>query len=226
METAYLKILAQSIVFRGMSENDIDEILGQVPYQKKQYNTGELIAQAGSACDYARIIIEGKVSGEMMDMAGKMLKIEEMETAKLLAPAFLYGNKSNYPVNVTALEKTTLIQIYRNDFSAMLQKDIRLLTNFLNAISNRAQFLSERIRFLSFSTLKAKLALLFLKYSKGKDIFILPFTHQQLSELFGVARPSISREIGFMNAAGWIASSRNEIHILDENALRSVLDQG
>ncbi|MFC2089485.1 Crp/Fnr family transcriptional regulator [Bacteroidota bacterium] len=225
MEKEYLEILSRSIVFKGMSEEEIDIILTHTPYQKKHFNAGEMIAQAGASCDYARIIIEGRVSGEMMDLAGKVLKIEDMETSKLLAPAFLYGKKSRYPVNVTAIAKTTILQINRDDFSVMLQKDVRLLTNFLNAISNRAQFLSEKIRFLSFSTLKAKLAYLILQYSQGREIFKLPFTHQQLAELYGVARPSISREIRIMNTSGLIQSTRDEVRITDARALERLLEQ-
>lgn len=224
MRTEHLEVLAASPIFRDLKPDDIEGILGGSLFQLKEYEKNTIIVQSGSICDHARIILEGKVAGEMMDLSGKVLKIEDMGPSKLIAPAFLYGKKRTYPVNVISIERSQIWQMHRDDFSRLLQKDLRLLDNFLNAISNRAQFLSDKIRFLSFPTLKAKLAFFFLQHAAGNEIFSLPMTHQQLSELFGVARPSLSREISLMKAEGYIESNRDMIRIVNKQGLKSLLN--
>jgi len=47
-------------------------------------------------------------------------------------------------------------------------KDNALLVNFLDMISNRSQFLSEKIKFLNFKTIKGKLVN-FIMLKAGKD---------------------------------------------------------
>ena len=225
MTEVQLRVLTESAVFTGIPEAKIDEILNGEVYQIKTFTRGTVIAQSGASCNHVRVILEGHVAGEMMDMSGKILKIEDLAPPKMIAPAFLYGRRKSYPVNVISSDEVTLWQMHRDDFSKLLQKDIRLLNNFLNAISNRAQFLSEKIRFLSFPTLRAKLAYLFLQYAAGEPAFRLPMTHQQLSELFGVARPSLTREIRQMNNEGLIEADREMIQIPDQQRLKALLDR-
>ncbi len=98
-----------------------------------------------------------------------------------------------------------------------------MLDNYLNAISSRAQFLTEKIKFVSFPSIRAKLAGFILHYAQDRDELQLPITHQQISELFGVTRPSLSREIRNLNSEGIIDSEREVIRILDREALTALL---
>ncbi len=224
METKHLEILSESVIFLGLAGEEIDAVLTGTHFQLRNYAKGTMIAQSGTPCTHVRIVLEGKVAGEMMDLSGKILKIEDLHPSKMIAPAFLYGRRRTYPVNVIAITSSVIWQMDRDAFSKLLQEDLRLLNNFLNAISNRAQFLSEKIRFLSFPSLRGKLAFLFLRHAAGEQVFRLPMTHQQLSELFGVARPSVSREIRLMNNEELIKADRDMITILDAARLKSVLD--
>lgn len=223
MRQEHLHILSQSAIFSGIPGPEIGIALQGTHYQQRTYERGKVIAQSGTPCDHIRIIVEGKVAGEMMDLSGKILKIEDLYPSKMIAPAFLYGRRRNYPVNVIASDNTVIWQMHRDDFSKLLQKEFRLLNNYLNAISNRAQFLSEKIRILSFPTLRAKLAFVFLRHAGDDQVFKLPMTHQQLSELFGVARPSVSREIRLMNNEGLIIADRDMITILDPEGLKAMI---
>lgn len=216
-------VLSESAVFKGIDQQEISSILTGTHYQVRTFEKGVLIAQAGVPCEHARIILEGNVAGEMMDLSGKILKIEDLGPSKMIAPAFLYGSMKRYPVNVIASSRVVIWQMHRNEFSKLLQSDLRLLDNFLNAISGRAQFLSEKIRFLSFPTLRAKLAFLLLQQAGERNAFTLPMTHQQIAELFGVTRPSLSREIRLMNNEGYIASERETVRIIDRNRLQAIL---
>lgn len=223
MKTEHLDVLAQTAIFSGLQRSEIESVLQGVHFQLRTHTKGAIIAQAGSPCDHIRIVLEGTVAGEMMDLSGKILKIEDLPPGKLIAPAFLYGRRRNYPVNVIATAGTVIWQLHRDEFSTLLQANLRILNNYLNAISNRAQFLSEKIRFLSFPSLRSKLAFLFLRHAIEAQVFKLPLTHQQMSELFGVARPSVSREIRLMDKDGLIRAERDTITILDRPGLNELL---
>jgi CRP/FNR family transcriptional regulator, dissimilatory nitrate respiration regulator len=219
----YTEVLSQAMIFRTLSVNEIEDVLSKVIFQYKKFSKDDIIAQAGTPCEHVRVVVEGKVSGEMMDLSGKVLKIEDILPSMMIAPAFLYGKRRKYPVNVISMEETCVWQMHRDDFTMLLQKNLALLDNFLNAISSRAQFLSEKIKFVSFPSIKAKIAGFILHYAQDKDVLQLPITHQQMSELFGVARPSLSREIRNLNTDGIIESEREVIRILDRRRLTELL---
>ena len=48
----------------------------------------------------------------------------------------------------------------------MLQKSEKVLVNFVDIVSSRGQFLSNKIKFLSFTTIKGKLAQYLLDLSR------------------------------------------------------------
>ncbi len=224
MTEKHLGTLSESAVFAGIPAIVIDELLRGEHFQMRSFQKGDIIAQEGASCNHLRVILDGNVAGEMMDISGRILKIEDLGPSKMIAPAFLYGRRRYYPVNVIAVAEVLLWQMHRDDFSKLLQKDSRLLNNYLNAISNRAQFLSEKIRFLSFPTLRAKIAYLFLQYAAGEQAFRLPMTHQQLAELFGVARPSLTREIRNMNNEGLIVADRDMIRLTNIKGLKALIN--
>ena len=60
-------------------------------------------------------------------------------------------------------------------------------------------FLSQKLHFLSFKTIKGKVAHFFLTQAGEKFHSIeLKNTQQQLADLFGVTRPSLARVFGEM----------------------------
>lgn len=221
----YLSVLSEAIVFKRLSDKELNDVLASAVYQLRRFSKGDLVAQAGSPCEHVRIVVDGKLGGEMMDLSGKVLKIEDLLPSMMIAPAFVFGKKRQYPVNVIAMEDSIIWQIHRDDFTALLQKNLLMLDNFMNAISSRAQFLTEKIKFVSFPSIRAKLAGFILHYAQGRDELQLPITHQQLSELFGVTRPSLSREIRNLNTEKIIESERDVIKILDKEALLTLLNE-
>jgi CRP-like cAMP-binding protein len=87
-------------------------------------------------------------------------------------------------------------------------------------ISNRSQFLSEKIRFLTFKTIKGKMAHYLLQRVRSNNaIVVMDKTQNELAEFFGVARPSIGRTLGEMQAEGFIEVDRKNIKILDIDGL-------
>jgi CRP-like cAMP-binding protein len=87
-------------------------------------------------------------------------------------------------------------------------------------ISNRSQFLTEKIKFLNFKTIRGKFAQYILQTAgPEKSEIRLAMTQNELSEYFGVARPSIARVIGEMEDEGIIITKGKTLTILDKKRL-------
>ena len=107
----------------------------------------------------------------------------------------------------------------------MIQLNKAVLNNYLDIISNRAYFLSERLWFMSFKTIKEKFAhYIFTLLKPGENKIVLPKSQQELSEFFGVSRPSLARVISEMQEEQVIEHNRREIVIKDPDKLKEMLD--
>lgn len=219
-------VLKFSPLFFGIPDNEMETLINDVHYQIKHYNKNEVIAFSGDECKSLQMVVEGTVRGEMMDMAGRVLKIEDISAPRPLAVAFLFGQKNRYPVTITANEDVKILVLPRNSVIRLIQTSEIFLTNFMNAISNRAQFITDRLKFHSFQNLRGKLADYLLELDdENKGIVFLGTTQENLAELFGVARPSLSRTIRELHNEGLIIADGKRIEIVNREGLKKCIEQ-
>jgi len=218
-------ILKECNLFAGIEESEIETLFEKINWQIKKYANNRIIALSGDRVTGLKVVLEGSVKGEMIDFTGKTIKIEDIENPRPLAPAFIFGNQNRYPVNIVANNDVRILTVPKEEFLKLLSASEKVLNNYLSIISNRAQFLSAKLKFLSFQTIKGKIAhyLLALSTRSGNDAITLDKTQSELSELFGITRPSFARAIREMDRDGLISARGREIIILDRKQLSSLL---
>jgi CRP/FNR family transcriptional regulator, dissimilatory nitrate respiration regulator len=220
-------LMTECPVFMGIPESEIKKIIESIHYQIKNYKKNDIIAIAGEQVNSLYIILSGSVKGEMIDYSGKVVKIEDVEAPKPLATAFLFGKENFFPVTVTANEDVRILSIPLNIFLDILQNNKQVLKNYLNSISSRSQFLSRKLHFLNFKTIREKMAH-FLLQKAGQNLhsFELNSTQQQLADLFAVTRPSLARVIGEMQNENIIRIEKRTITLLNKQKLNDILQNG
>jgi CRP/FNR family transcriptional regulator, dissimilatory nitrate respiration regulator len=217
-------ILSEAPLFRGLTAGTIEEILSEVPTRIKKFNAGSLISQSGEPVTSLMIVISGIVKGEMVDYSGRVIKIEDIPAPHAIAAAFIFGSRNRFPVNVLATSEVELLMIEKLNFLELLRRNDFILVNFLDMISNRSQFLSEKIKFLNFKTIKGKLAHYILqKAGKERSSIVLDLTQADLADFFGVARPSVGRALGELEEEGYIEAKGKSIKILDKEGLADLI---
>jgi CRP/FNR family transcriptional regulator, dissimilatory nitrate respiration regulator len=220
------ELLTRSPFFVGLSPKEIEDVFSRIQYSVKSFGKGQTIAQREEEIKNLCIVLEGTVKGEMVDFSGKILKVEEIPALQPLAHAVMFSNVNRFPVDVVALEDCKILFIPRADVLRLMQGNELILSNFLKAVSNRAQFLTKKLWFLSFKTIKEKVAhyLLSIAKSETRTTIILPKSHQELAEFFGVTRPSLARVFAEMQNEGIITINRREISIIDKRKLLEMIN--
>jgi len=215
-----MEVLVKCPLFKGISLAEIDHLLESIPYQTKKYEKDSLIAQSGEECRSLMVILKGSVKGEMIDFSGKSIKIEDIEPPKPLAIAFLFGENNRYPVNIVANNLVEILYLPKSSVIQLMQSSALFLKNFMNMISSKTQFLSDKIRFLSFQTIRGKIAhyLLQLSHTLEGEI-ILPKSQEELATMFGVTRPSLGRALREMHNENIIKAKGKSIKIVDRDLL-------
>lgn len=219
------EILSRSPFFRGHTPVELEEMFSKIAYSVKTFSKGQLVAQHEDEVKNLCVLIQGSVKGEMVDFTGKVVKIEEMFAPMPIAHAFIFGEKNRFPVDVVALTEVKILFIPKSEVVRLLQGSSIVLANYLNAISNRAQFLSSKLWFLSFRTIREKVAqyLLSLTQESKSDKVMISKSQGELAEFFGVTRPSLARVFSEMEQEGFIAVERKEITIKNRNGLLNML---
>ena len=220
----YFEALSQTPVFRGLSPAAVGALFENKLYRTRKFEKDGIIALNGDECVNLMVVVQGDVRGEMTDFSGKTIKIEDISAPRPLAPAFLFGGNNRFPVDIVANCPATIFVIPRDTFIQIMQENSLVLGNFLDTISNRAQFLSNKIRFLSFKTIKGKIAYYFLKLARGNTAFELPANQAQLADFFGVTRPSLARTLGELEKEGILKVDRKRVTITNPVRLKELVN--
>jgi CRP-like cAMP-binding protein len=208
-------------LFKNVEISTLHELLEGISYKKSIYKKNDVIALEGDRVTGQYIMLSGLVRGEMNNYVGKIIKIEDIKGSQLLAPAFLFGPDNRYPVDIIASKETECIFIVKSDFSRLLQMDLTVQNNFLNIVSGKAQFLSNKIKFLSLQPIKGKIASYLLKRTRNSllNTIDLPYSQDNLADLFGVTRPALTRALRELDQDKIICAKGKRICVHDEKRL-------
>ena len=213
--------LVNNPLFRGITPERLFADLEEISFHTRSYKKGEILAQQGAVCNSLVILTKGSVRGEMIDYSGRLIKVEDIAAPRAIALLFLFGEENRYPVEVTANEPTEVIELPKSGVLSLFRKNEQFLENYMNLSANYARTLSDKLFFMSFKTIRQKLASYLLRlYKQQQQTHItLDRSQQELSDYFGVSRPSLARELAHMQEDGLLIADRKHITILQKEQL-------
>ena len=216
-----LSVLSKIPLFHSVHEDKIEEILSVLNIKESRFQKGDILAMQDEVCNRLIILLEGSVKGEMTDPSGKVVKVEDIYAPSPLAILFLFGKENKFPVQITAREDVVAVVIPKQSVLKMLIMDEMLLKNYLDISADFASRLSKKLHFMSFRTIRQKLAMYILNLSResNSNVVKLDRTKSALAEYFGVSRQSLERELTNMQNDGLIESEQKNIAIKEKNKL-------
>jgi len=202
-------------IFNGIESSKLLPLLKGIHYYEKKYQKDTALILQGMPYKALYIITSGECSGQMADSSGKILKIEDFEAPYALASALLFSDDNRIPVTVWAKTDVDLLIIKREELISLCQRNTQFLINLFGDVANKFTFISNKLIYLQFKSLQEKI-LFYLSKQKAEDSGWINLKHsiQELSTLFGVERPSLSRALARMENDGIIERDGKKIRIL------------
>ena len=215
-------VLAQSPIFKGLSETELQRIFETLTYQERRFAPEEMMISAGESTLCLYILVEGQVRGETVNPAGKTIRIEDIYAPDTFATTFLFSSKKKLMVDIVASTDCRILLIYKPELMRLFKEHPIILENFLQIISDKFVLLLKKLKFLTQKTIIEKLSsFLLTKYEEtSQTSFKLEKTQQELADYFGVTRPAVARTLGELENSGIIKSSGRKIEILSLIKLR------
>lgn len=187
--------LKKVILFKDLEENEIKEMFNTINFDVKKFEKDDIVFFRGDVLDGISIVLKGNLSAEMLKDTGDIQKIENLSTGDLIASAFVFGQNNIIPVDLISLEKTEILHIDKKNLLKLFNIKEMILINFLNEISDKTQFLSNKVwKSFNAKTIREKM-FDYIQQNKIDNKILFKHSIKELSEIFGVSRPSLSRVI-------------------------------
>ena len=220
-------VLENSALFSGIPTKELCNDLNTVPHHIQRYDKGEIIFHLMENASRIGIVLEGNVQAQKPFPNGSQINVSVRKAGELIGAAAAFSRSQKYPCDVVALESATIMFFLREDILLLLQKDLRIMKNFMTELATASYMLQQRLELMSYSGIAQKAAfyLLIQARQSGKNVIKIPGSVSNWAMVMNVSRSSLHRELKKLEADGLIAYTPPVIEIHDFDALQNVLSK-
>jgi len=213
-------------LFSGIDPDILKRALAQIPASHRRFETGNVVMVQGDPCDRLTVLERGRLAASIQSPSGKNLLVETLEAPEVLAPAVLFAPEAVVPVTLTAITDGAILSIERERLEQLGRRFPSIYVHLLGHVGEKFTFITTRMRLLHFASLRQKIAGYLLEREKQAvgGIITLPYSRERLAELFGVARPSLSRVLGELANEGILSLAGQQVEIKDRNELLRLVE--
>lgn len=214
------EILTQSPLFHGLTASQIEELFVTASFSVDNYAPEAVIAHRDTAYSGLMIVLDGSVRGEVGTLKRRRI-IDSIPAPQPIAPAFLFGGYNRLPMDIVANEPTSMLTLHRGTIFEMMQENTVVLSNFIDIISNRANYFSRRIYTLSVLMVTEKVAIDILDSAAGEQVANIDIDH--IADHLKVTRNAVEQSIAEMSKRDIVRKiSDNQVEILNRQALTAM----
>lgn len=217
--------LYTSPLFKGFGKTKITDLLLHIRYKVTDYSKDRIIALEGENASSIGVIIEGSVEIQRTYPSGRSITIDRLYRGDIFGEAIIFSSSKRYPATIISAGNSKVFFLSEGDILRLCATNQTFLNNFMRLLSNKVLMLNQRLKKLSYQTIREKVAsYLTEEYKNQKSPVIKTFTtRKEMAELFGITRPSLSRELISMKKDGLIDFDKSTITIKNIKGLEDIL---
>ena len=210
-----LNFLSKTVLFREMSEEDIENMLDSLDVKQRHFSKGDVIFQAGDVTQSLGLVLSGNVNIENDDVWGNKSILDNIGPGQVFAET--YACISGEPMMVSVVASEAVDILFLNVGQGIQSSSGanpgwgRLIQNLLAISAQKNLNLSRRIFHTAPKSIRGRL-LSYLSYQaarQGSLQFTIPFNRQQLADYLSVDRSAMSNELSKMQREGLLTVNRN-----------------
>ena len=220
-----VKILDENVLFEGISLDRIIYLLSLCKYNIEDFEKNNVISNEGDFCNKIGFILDGKISAIKLNPNGNHITVRSMTRGDYFGDALVFSSKQECPTNIVTTSSSSILFISYESLLYICEIDEMFLKNFLRSLSDKIFLLNEKIKILSYQSVRQRLSYFLTNLSdiqQSKDV-VLNITREELSDFLGLTRPSISRELSKMVKSDLITVDGKNISILNIEVMRNLI---
>jgi CRP-like cAMP-binding protein len=221
------KFLANTLLFRGVTPEEIELMMGCLDGYVKTYNKGETIYHSGEYIQKAGLVLSGSVHIENDDLWGNKTILAHVGAGQVFAETYVCIPGEPLMINVVATEPVEILFLNLGRGTKTCARNCafhgRLIQNLLAISAQKNLNLSRRIFYTTSKSIRGRL----LSYLSdqatryGSLEFDIPFNRQQLADYLGVDRSAMSNELSKMQKESLLTVNKNHF-CLNQASLESL----
>ena len=210
------QLLSENDLFRGLPANDMAALAERLPMATSQ--RGQLIYAPGETGEVLFILKAGSVRLYRLAVDGRKLVLAT------LGPGTVFGEMSVLGQSMTdsfaeAVDECVVCLMSRIDIEQVMLEHPTVAVRMVQLLSSRLHEAENKLEQMAFAPVPERVARLLLTLAQGNEV--PGYSHQELADMIGTSRETVSRALVDLKIAGIIAIDRRCIQLLDAGALHA-----
>ncbi len=200
----------QSIpLFSKVGDSDLEALASRLI--ERRYPKQSTIVEEGLAGDYMYVIREGRVKVVKSSDDGREKIMDFLEEGSFFGEMSLLDQQPR-SASVETLEPVRLLALSRADFLDVLRRSPDLALSVIQVLTHRLRETDEQASSMSFQRVKERTRSLFERIARDpasdeSGRMTPTLTHQQIADMIGTSRETVTRVIKQLKDEGWLAQS-------------------
>jgi CRP-like cAMP-binding protein len=194
-------------LFASLEEKDLAEIARLLI--DRRYPKDAVVFEDGMPGDYMYLIREGQVKVTKMSEDGREKILEILGEGDFFGEMALL-ERAPRSASVKTTLPCLLLALSRQEFIALIRRNPDLALDLIRELSRRLRETSEQIRGLMFERVEGRTRRVLSRLAREEvpgrpDLrATAPITHQQLADLVGTSRETVTRVLKDLRDEGWL----------------------
>lgn len=191
---------------------------------QRKYSKGQLIYLQDEPAPGLFLLRQGRVQVYRMTSTGKRLELATIQAGTFFGEVPLQGETVHY-ASAEAVEDVMVGIVSRQQLEQIIREWPVVGLRLISELSRRMNLDASRLEELAYQSAPARLAAALLRlHQEGGDCMIT-MTHQELGEVTGLLRETVTKMLNEFRGAGLVELHRGRIHLQDVTGLQRLLKE-
>jgi len=211
--------LSDTDIFRDLNAKeleDLDRMTAMSTCRK-----GKVFYTPGETGEVLFILKRGRVNLYRINAEGKKLVTASVGAGTVFGEMTLIG-QGMHDTFAEAAEECTLCVMSRSDVEHLLLSKPRVALRFMELMAGRLNEMETRMETVAFKSVPTRIATFLLQLADGETQQIVGVSHQDLADMVGTYRETVTRILNEFRSEGYIELGRLNVTILKPDTLRDI----
>lgn len=185
---------------------------------------GQILYSQEDRAEVLFLLKRGRVQLYRLTPSGKRLEVAVIEPGTFFGEMPLLGESLRHTF-AEAVEDSLICVMSREDIEGLMRRRSEVALRMIEVLGRRLALCEARLEEMAYRSVPARIAAVLVRLSQGRNGEVVSITHQELGDMIGALRESVTKVLDDFQRAGLVELGRGRVILRDVAGLQSHLDE-
>lgn len=217
-----IPFLSELFLFKKTSLNDLSKIAEEHEFRIFEFQSDENIYTPNGFSKKVGFIYQGECIVEKQKSDGNSVPLNLLKKNDSFGIMTVFSSCDKFPTSIKAKRQSRIVFIDADVIISLVKEYPEIALSVIEFMSNRIEFLNNKIATFSADSVEEKLAFYILQEYEGANSEKIKLNLSKTAEFLNTGRASIYRAINSLEKLNLIKFENKKIYILDPKGLERI----